>query len=299
MQPKNPSSEQLIAALSEVSLVEFNHYCQSIFQNIAIEVFIHGNWRHQEAHKLKCIVKTAFTNQYHEKNTVKIPVLDIQGQGTIDLPMLLPEHDYAAVIYYPMAERELSVIAKTMIVSQILSPLFFQQMRTEKQYGYLVGVGFVPINRYPGIAFYIQSPNIEATELISAITDFINQAYLALKEMDTKDWQYLQQGLAGQLQEKDTSLRIRSQRFWAAICNKETSFKQKKKLIDTILALTQHEVESFITEQLSTQIGGIENNADRFNLMSFKDPQNTDDELTGENFENCVKSITNKCSIKY
>ena len=143
-------------------------------------------------------------------------------------------------------------------------------MRTEKQYGYLVGVGFVPINRYPGIAFYIQSPNIAASELINAMTDFINQGYLALKEMDAKDWQYLQHGLAGQLQEKDTSLRIRSQRFWAAICNKETSFKQKQKLIDTILALSQQDVETFITEQLSTKIAGKENKADRFNLMSFK-----------------------------
>ncbi|MDC1255968.1 insulinase family protein [bacterium] len=299
MQPKNPSSEQLIAALTEISLKEFNHYCQRVFQNIAIEVFIHGNWRHQEAHKLKCIVKTAFSNQYHEKNIVKIPVLDIQGQSILDLPMFLPEHDHAAVIYYPMVERELNVIAKTMIVSQVLSPLFFQQMRTEKQYGYLVGVGFVPINRYPGIAFYIQSPNIEATELISAMTDFINQGYLALKEMDAKDWQYLQHGLAGQLQEKDTSLRIRSQRFWAAICNKETSFKQKQKLIETILALSQQEVETFISEQLSTQIAGIENKADRFNLMTFKESQVTGNILVDENFENCVKSITNKCSIKY
>jgi len=198
-----------------------------------------------------------------------------------------------------MAERELSVIAKTMIVSQILSPLFFQEMRTEKQFGYLVGVGFVPINRYPGIAFYIQSPNIAATELISAMTDFINQGYLALKEMDVKDWQYLQHGLAGQLQEKDTSLRIRSQRFWAAICNKETSFKQKQKLIDTILTLTQQDVETFITEQLSTQIAGAENKADRFNLMSFQESQVTTDKSPDEKFENCVKSITNKCSIKF
>ena len=94
-------------------------------------------------------------------------------------------------------------------------------------------------------------------------------------------------------------MRIRSQRFWAAICNKETSFKQKQKLIDAILGLSQQDVETFITEQLSTKIAGKENKADRFNLMSFKEPQRTVDKSANENFENCVKSITNKCSIKY
>jgi len=299
MQPKNPSSEQLIVALEPITLVEFNQYCQQIFDEISVEVFIHGNWRYQEAHQLKSIIKSAFTEQYHDKNTVKVPVLDIQGKGSINLPMLLPEHDHAAVIYYPMAERKLDIIAKTMIVSQMLSPLFFQEMRTEKQYGYLVGVGFVPINRYPGIAFYIQSPNVSAPELITAISEFINHCHLAIANMDEQEWRYLQHGLAGQLQEKDTSLRIRSQRFWAAICNKETNFTQKQKLIETILSLSLKDIEHFITEQLCTLITGQENSVDRFNLMSFKEQEKTNDDIIDKSYETCVKSITNKCSIKF
>lgn len=299
MQPKNPSSQQLIAALLPISLAEFNRYCQQLFNDIAIEVLIHGNWRNQEANQLKGIIKSAFAQQTSDNNTVKVPVLDIQNKGSIDLPLLLPEHDHAAVIYYPMAERELDVIAKTMIISQILSPQFFQEMRTEKQYGYLVGVGFVPINRYPGIAFYIQSPNVSAPELINAISDFINQCYIAIAKMDEEEWRYLQLGLASQLQEKDTSLRIRSQRFWAAICNKETNFTQKQKLIETILSLSLKDIEGFITKQLCTVIDEQDNNVDRFNLMSFKAAEQQVNTFADENHENSAKSITNKCSIKF
>ena len=100
-------------------------------------------------------------------------------------------------------------------------PFFFQEMRTEKQLGYLVGVGYVPIHRFPGIAFYIQSPHSDSSALRSCIDEFIEQCSVHLENMADDNWHHLQHGLAGQLKEKDASLRVTSQRFWAAICNKD------------------------------------------------------------------------------
>ena len=148
--------------------------------------------------------------------------------------MELPEHDHAALLYYPMANKDLRTVALTMLTNQLLSPTFFQEMRTEKQYGYLVGVGFIPINRYPGIAFYIQSPHTDSVTLTKAMDDYIARSNNYITNLPAEHWQHLQFGLASQLQEKDSNLRIKSQRYWAAICNKEASFSQKQKLISII-----------------------------------------------------------------
>ena len=295
MQPKNPSTESLALSLAAISYQTFNQFCQRIFSAITLEVLVHGNWRHQDALMIEDIIKQAFEGQYNQHNQVKIPVLDIQNKGDIQIPLYLPEHDHAGVIYYPMADKSLKTTAITMITSQMLSPLFFQEMRTEKQYGYLVGVGFVPINKYPGIAFYIQSPNIEAKQLIRAMSEFINECYQAILQMPEEHWQHLQQGLASQLQEKDTSLRIKSQRFWAAICNKETDFMQKQRLINTILALTKTDIHQFLAEQLNNE----NETSDRFCLLSTKQPINEQDP-NGELFhtENTAEMLKN-CSIKF
>ena len=82
-------------------------------------------------------------------------------------------------------------------------------MRTEKQYGYLVGVGFIPINRYPGIAFYIQSPHTDSVILTKAMNDFIARSDAYIANLPDEHWQHLQFGLASQLQEKDSNLRIK------------------------------------------------------------------------------------------
>ena len=171
-----------------------------------------------------------------------------------------------------------------MVTSHLLSPLFFQEMRTEKQYGYLVGVGYVPVNRYPGIAFYIQSPHTDAISLTTAIDEFIQNSVNTLKDLSDRDWSNLINGLAGQLQEKDNNLRIKSQRFWAAICNKDIHFTHKEQLVQAILSLEYEQVLDFIQNQLTSV-----SNPDRVILMSA--PQNEPNLQSKVNNELNCKSI--------
>lgn len=295
MQPKNPSTESLANSLAKIDYDEFLKFCRSMFDEIAVEALIHGNWQSSVATEIENIIKQTFNDKFHEKNHVNVPVLDIKNKGELTLPLYLPEHDHASVIYYPMDNKSLETIAKTMIVSQLLSPLFFQQMRTEKQYGYLVGVGFVPINKYPGLAFYIQSPNVDAQQLITAMSDFINECHLAVEQMPDEHWQHLQHGLASQLQEKDTSLRIKSQRFWAAICTKDTDFMQKKRLIDVLLSLTKNDIHQF----LLTHINSEKQTVDRFCLMSLKQTKNANILNTKAITHHNINETLKNCSVKY
>jgi secreted Zn-dependent insulinase-like peptidase len=243
--------------------------------------------------KFSHLLKLAFNHQYSNKYAVNVPVLDIEGQGDIHLPFQLPQHDHAAVVYYPFSKKDLKTIAITMITSQVLSPLFFQEMRTDKQFGYLVGVGFIPINRYPGIAFYIQSPHINADVLVTEINGFINQSLEKLTLLSDEDWLHIQQGLASQLQEKDSSLRIKSQRFWAAICNKETNFDEKQQLIQVILSLTVNDISHFFTEQLL-----VNNNTDRITLTSYQDSTEEKIKISLQHNEKIRKRLKN-CQRKY
>jgi secreted Zn-dependent insulinase-like peptidase len=293
MQPKNPTSHALAVALEKVTFKAFITFRKQLFDEITIEALMHGNWLIKDAEHFSHLLKSVFNHHYATKYAVKVPVLDIEGQGDIHLPLELPEHDHAAVIYYPFVEKDLKTIAITMITSQVLSPLFFQEMRTEKQFGYLVGVGFIPINRYPGIAFYIQSPDTDADTLVTEINGFIISAQENLALLSNDDWQNIQQGLASQLQEKDSSLRIKSQRFWASICNKETSFNEKKQLIKVILSLTINDISQFFTDQLM-----VNDKTDRITLASYQ--ESTEEKKKNRLHHNeKVKKTLENCQRKY
>ena len=265
MQPNNPSADELSDALSKLSFLQYQRFCQKLFEQITLEVLIHGNWLPEHATSIVTNIKQAFNNNYSKKYAVQCPVVDITNKKTLILPMQIPDHDHASVVYTPLATRDENLVALTMVTSHLLSPLFFQEMRTEKQYGYLVGVGYVPINRYPGIAFYIQSPHVDAIALTKAIDEFINNSLEMLTEISDDNWLHLISGLAGQLQEKDNNLRIKSQRFWAAICNKDLTFSHKEQLVTAILALNFEQVKNFIKNQLMSL-----SNPDRIILSSME-----------------------------
>ncbi len=294
MQPKNPSSEKLAAALDDITFSNFNHFCQKLFTDISIEALVHGNWCEEDALNINLQIKKTFANQYDTDSKIQIPVIDIKDQGELILPLILPDHDHATVLYYPQQNKDVKSIAKTMVTSQMLSPLFFQEMRTEKQYGYLVGVGFVPINRFPGIAFYIQSPHTDSTKLVTAIDEFMTNCQQLVEKMSEDDWQHLQQGLASQLQEKDASLRIKSQRFWAAICNKDNTFSHKTELINAILTLTLSDISLFIKQCLVKTA-----TTDRITLISFPNQEfKINNDLSGKIIKN-IDDITQFYQRKY
>jgi len=283
MQPNNPCSDDLAKTLKNITFSQYQAFSKQVFKEVTLEVLIHGNWLVEHANKIVTNIKQAFNQCYNDKNAVQCPVIDILDKSTLILPLTIPEHDHATVVYTPLPTKDDHLVALTMVTSHLLSPLFFQEMRTEKQYGYLVGVGYVPINRYPGIAFYIQSPHTDAIALTKAIDNFITNSLEVLKDLNDENWSNLIHGLAGQLQEKDNNLRIKSQRFWAAICNKDLLFSHKEQLVDAILSLKFEQVKNFIKNQLMTTA-----NPDRLILTSMPTNdlelvENMQKELNGEN----------------
>ena len=294
MQPKSPSSKTLINALEKIEFQQFKNFVPQIFENTAVDVLIHGNWSKQSADKIITDIKQVFAGKLSESNQVQTPCIDIQGLGAITLPMELPEHDHAALLYYPMANKDLRTVALTMLTNQLLSPTFFQEMRTEKQYGYLVGVGFIPINRYPGIAFYIQSPHTDSVTLTKAMDDYIARSNNYITNLPAEHWQHLQFGLASQLQEKDSNLRIKSQRYWAAICNKEASFSQKQKLISIIESLSITDVAEFLQQNFH----GTESK-DRLSLLSYENSVQLEAMAKNITINENIETLLKKCQRKY
>ena len=294
MQPKSPSSQTLINALEKIEFHQFQNFVPRIFEHTAINMLIHGNWSRQSANNIIEEVKQVFKDKISENNQVQIPCLDIQGLGVLTIPIELPAHDHAALLYFPLPQKDLRTVALAMLINQLLSPIFFQEMRTEKQYGYLVGVGFIPINRYPGIAFYIQSPHTDSVTLTAAIDDFIARANHYIATLPAEHWQHLQFGLASQLQEKDTSLRIKSQRYWATICNKEESFTQKQKLITVIERLSINDVSEFIQQHFHGKKA-----KDYLSLLSYENNAQLAAMTTNQSIDNDFEALLKKSHKKY
>lgn len=207
-----------------------------------VDGFIHGNWTSEEAlnftTRLSAICVNA-NNKPMSRSVTQLPV----GQALFH--QVDCEHDDAAVVLYLQAPScSLQDTAMCMVLEQMLSAPFFNALRTEKQLGYVVGTGYVPHNQHPGMSFYIQSPQYSPKVLLDAMTEFLFQQ---LDEIDFYRfyWNTIKNNLLKQLEERDMSLSMKSQRLWVSLGMQDFAFNRNSQLAACISQLDFEDIKNY------------------------------------------------------
>lgn len=149
------------------------------------------------------------------------PLISIQDRGTLIREQGCDHEDSALLVYYQSRTTRARDLACFTLANHIMSSTFFHELRTRQQLGYVVGAGNLPLNRHPGLIFYIQSPVAGPQILLDAVEEFIDLFPLAMLEFTEQQWQESKAGLQAQLSERDANLRSRGQRLWVSIGNKD------------------------------------------------------------------------------
>ncbi|MGB1028324.1 MAG: insulinase family protein [Pseudoalteromonas marina] len=242
LMPWNPQPNDLADALKATSFQQFNEFRQDFFKALHVESFLHGNW--QENHALEFQKKVAA----HLQNATTIddlrrPLFEIKKATRYEIE--LPCNDHAMVVYYQAQTNDVNEKVKMMALNHLMNQDYFNELRTTQQLGYLVGAGYAPFNTRAGIAFYIQSPKFDSKTLLHRHTHFVNQYLSNINELDEHSWQQQKHGLKTHIAEKDKNLRLRSQRLWLAIGNRDHNFDMQKRLLCALNMLTLQEIKDY------------------------------------------------------
>ncbi|WP_251140052.1 insulinase family protein [Alteromonas sp. ALT199] len=212
------------------------------FEHYFVEAFMHGNWASEESKAFSKTLQEQCPNAGGgplSRAVSKLPV-----GGTLYHEVLCNHDDSAVVLYLQAPSPGLTDTALCMVLEQMLAAPFFNSLRTEQQLGYIVGTGYVPHNQHPGMAFYIQSPQCSPKHLLDAMTDFLFQQLNEI-EFYRFYWPTIQQNLIKQLEERDLTLSMKSQRLWVSLGTQDLGFNRNAKLAEKVKDLTFEEIQDF------------------------------------------------------
>ena len=142
--------------------------------------------------------------------------------------------------------------AKFLLLTQVLSSSYYNQVRTEKQLGYVVFATNFELLEVPGLAFIVQSPNTLGDALSKETDDFLASAIEIFSEMDISSLEQHKQSVISRLLKKDNTLYERSNRFWRDIDVLNHNFNTSSQLASEVSKLSK--------EQLVDMIKGINQN---------------------------------------
>ncbi|PJG58998.1 insulinase family protein [Aeromonas cavernicola] len=274
LQPNNPPFELLLQHLRTVRLEEMPAFVAQLFSDVHVEALVHGDWTPPEALALAALLERPLDETSQPSEETKRPLISIQGQGTLICERECHHEDSALLVYYQSPTTDARDLACFTLANHIMSSTFFHELRTRQQLGYVVGAGNLPLNRHPGLIFYIQSPIAGPQILLDAIEEFIDLFPLAMLELTEQQWQDSKAGLQAQLNERDANLRSRGQRLWVCIGNKDLTFDQRERVSQQVGQLSRADLVRFITQLRSRT-------SDRLILCSYGQGHGHDERISG------------------
>lgn len=230
-------------ALETVTQVDLENFIPKLLDKISIVGLAHGNVYPEEV----LTVANSLEQLLREKNKPEIvPVSRVTQipQGESQVRQVAIDHgDSAISVYFQGSNTSFSNSAKFKLLAYILSSPFFQDLRTEKQLGYVVFSAPLPIMKVPGIVFTVQSPSADPIVLEKSVEDFLKNYAAHIVAMTDEAFERYKRGLLTRILFKEKSLSERTARYWTEVNNGYHDFDSRDQLAQAIKDVTKNDFQ--------------------------------------------------------
>lgn len=232
------SNEKKLAAIENISLDQLSAFVPQLLETVQTQMLAHGNLTSDEATALAQTVISKLNQQPMISYNAAVPIvlLDIEQNLTQTLPV--DHNDSAISVYFQGDNSGLQTRAEFALLSEIMAAPFYSRLRTEQQLGYVVFETALPLNKAPGLAFVVQSPNTDPIALEQHIDEFIGGMQSTLSQMTEEKLEQYKRSVLSRINRKENKLSDLSNRFWKEIDRNELSFDSRKQLSDAVASLS-------------------------------------------------------------
>jgi len=241
------SSTELIAALESLQLEQFQRFTGRVLIDAKIDALFYGNYFKAEALKLSTLIEHELLNRQTERELPLAKALLLPKNAT--KPWLYHESidhsDHVVELFIHSPSASITDTAHMQLIRQIIQPDFFNELRTEKQLGYIVAAIPMPLRTVDATVFVVQSPVATESTLVAEIDQFLT----AEENKLTEHFEQHQQSLIKKLTEPPRSLMDQADRYWDSVVMGDYDFTRRTALASAVKAITPKALKAYYREQ--------------------------------------------------
>ena len=244
------SAAQRLDALDTITLDELKAYIPRLLEALDVVALAHGNLRPERALALGAMVERRLVR---DAKPVQVPsprVVKLEPGGSYLRRIDNPQPDAATVVYYQGSEQHIAERAGIGLLSQIIAPKFFDELRTERQLGYVVYASAMPIMEVPGMTFVVQSPSVSVAELERHIDEFLSRFSSQIDGLAPAALEQHKRSLVTLILERESHLRERTNRYWSELDRGYYEFDWQDRLADAVGSLGVGDVQRLFRKLL-------------------------------------------------
>ncbi|MDO4699055.1 MAG: insulinase family protein, partial [Pasteurellaceae bacterium] len=185
--------------------------------------------------------------------------LDIsQSQRKLNFTKAIPHEDNALIMsYFPNGYDELQGRSLSALLRSIVSRWYFDDLRTDKQLGYVVYATNAKVGKTYGLQFAVQSPTASPQSIMQHNERFFGESLAKLNAMPADEFEKYRHSLIEKLEHKPESLAQEFEEFVADFTRGNDKFDDTAKMIEQVKQLTQQQVIDFFKKAMIDQHGFV------------------------------------------
>jgi len=240
--------------LPGITLKQLTDYRKMLLEQSTPEMLVVGNMTPESvkalAEELKMQLNCEGKDWWRSRDIV------IDKQSLANLQKAGSSTDSAlAAVYVPLGYDEHRSMASSTMLSQIIQPWFYNQLRTEEQLGYALFSFQMPVGRQWGIGFLLQSNVKQPAYLLERFQAFYPTAEKRLREMNKADFAQYQTSMINELKQHPQTLDEEASRYSKDFYRENYRFDTREKVIAQIQALTPENLADFFHQAVIAPTG--------------------------------------------
>lgn len=227
------STEEKLEAARAVSFEELGSFAEAFLSQVDPVMLAHGNMTRASALNFAQQVSASVLRQSQLTEVPRSKVRALPDSETVaNIDVDHPDIGYT--LYAQGDNTGFAERATYRLLAQIVASPFYEDIRTNRQLGYIVYAMPYEILETPALGFVVQSPGASANEIDAAVQAFSATFMNSLADMTPADLAREKQAVISKLLEQDRQLGEISQRYWQDIDRGAGTFDSREQLANAI-----------------------------------------------------------------
>ncbi len=237
------SDQDLLAALRPLDYDDLRHFVPILLARLDTTALAHGNLLADDARALGQQVASALVEPAEVAPVPDPQVIQLAaGGGTPVREIPVTQSDSALTFYIQGREASLADRATMGLLAQVVAAPFYEELRTERQLGYLVFASPMPLIEVPGMVLAVQSPVAGPSRLIEEIEVFLASYSEPVAKLSAAEVERHKSALISKLVERPQSLSEKTSDLWRDLSYHHYQFDTRERIAEEVRKLTPEDL---------------------------------------------------------
>lgn len=243
-----------LKVIETITLEDVRAYRERFLAGLNIRAMVYGNISANNARRMEGVLSDLLSPDSGDVSALPLEVITLKAGQRYQRELSL-SHDDAAIIYYVQGSADDDSSRVLMgLTAQIIRSPYYNSLRTEQQFGYIVFATPTILERWPGLSFIVQSPVAGPGTLLGATELFIDEFSNAVAVMEEGEFLQHRDALESLINRPYESLARASGDYWAQLLQGYEQFDRRPRLTRALKQLELQQWQGFFQGYFIPQV---------------------------------------------